>query len=103
MSNYSHPEDEFIFITNEEGEKERFRIILTFEHDETGNQYMVVAPEEDEDAQVQGNDDIVEQDVYAFRYEEEGEQLKLFTIEDDDEWDMVEEVLNTFQEDEETE
>jgi uncharacterized protein YrzB (UPF0473 family) len=36
--------------------------------------------------------------VYASRYTNEGE---LIPIESDEEWDMVEEVINTFAEDEE--
>ncbi|MNF14258.1 hypothetical protein D3C80_2164080 [compost metagenome] len=50
---------------------------------------MMVVPldseEEDEDSE----------EVYAFRYEEDGEDLKLFTIESDEEWEIVEETFNT--------
>ena len=33
--------------------------------------------------------------MYAFRYEEDGDDLKLFTIDDEEEWNMVEETFNT--------
>jgi len=36
-----------------------------------------------------------EEEVYAFRYEEDGDDLKLYTIEDEEEWNMVEETFNT--------
>ncbi|MNU03022.1 hypothetical protein D3C72_2469070 [compost metagenome] len=44
-----------------------------------------------------------ESDVYAFRYEEEGDDIKLFVIQDDAEWEIVEETFNTFVEEEEEE
>ena len=42
--------------------------------------------------------DLDQGDVYASRYDAEG---NLLPIETDEEWDMVEEVINTFAEDEE--
>ncbi|MNW55670.1 hypothetical protein D3C74_333490 [compost metagenome] len=40
-------------------------------------------------------DDEEGEEVYAFRYEEDGDDLKLYTIESDEEWEIVEETFNT--------
>ncbi|SDY48967.1 Uncharacterized protein YrzB, UPF0473 family [Evansella caseinilytica] len=90
-------EDNRIIIPDENGDEHLFEVLFTFDVDSTGNSYMVVIPEgsDEEDSE----DDEVE--VHAFRYEEpEGEELSLFPIETDEEWDMVEELLNTFSEEE---
>ena len=39
----------------------------------------------------------MEQEVYPFRYEEDGENINLIPIEDESEWDMIEEVLHTLE------
>ncbi|WP_339063856.1 DUF1292 domain-containing protein [Tepidibacillus marianensis] len=79
-------EREYLFIPDEEGNEEKFEIIYEFEVE--GKKYLLVIPadsdEEDEEAE-----------VLAFRYEEDGQDMRLFPIEDDEEWDLVEEVFNT--------
>lgn len=96
--NINQPEgdDNRIVIPDENGDEHLFEILFTFDVDSTGTSYMVLAPEgssEDEDEEVE---------VHAFRYEdEEGEDLSLFPIETEEEWEMVEELLNTFTADEE--
>ncbi|GAK42262.1 DUF1292 domain-containing protein [Paenibacillus urinalis] len=79
---------EIIYITDEEGNDEEFEVIMTFDVDGSDAKYMMVVPveaEEDED----------ESEVYAFRYEEDGDDIKLFTIQDEAEWAIVEETFNT--------
>jgi uncharacterized protein YrzB (UPF0473 family) len=90
-------EKERIIIPDENGEEHLFEVLFTFDVDATEKSYMVLVPvessEEDEDVE-----------VFAFRYEEKGEKdddIELFPIETDAEWDMVEEMLNTFQDSEE--
>lgn len=79
-------EPEIIFIPDEEGNEEEFEVVMKFEVDDSDRKYMMVVPvDEDEDSD----------EVYAFRYEEDGDDLKLFTIEDEEEWDIVEETFNT--------
>lgn len=79
---------ERIIVPDENGEEHLFEILFSFDIDDTGDSYIAVVPAE------QADDDEVE--VYAFRYEEtENEDLTLFPIESDEEWDMVEEMLNT--------
>ncbi|MBW7477733.1 DUF1292 domain-containing protein [Paenibacillus oenotherae] len=84
-----YEEPEIIYIPDEEGNEEEFEVVMKFEVDGSDQKYMMVVPlnseSEDEEAD----------EVYAFRYEEEGDELKLYTIEDEEEWNMVEETFNT--------
>lgn len=69
-------------IINEEGREIEVEILLTFDDEASGTQYVLfVNPENDED-------------VYAYRYTDDGE---LIEIETEEEWNMCEEVLNAFQ------
>jgi uncharacterized protein YrzB (UPF0473 family) len=83
-------EPEIIYIPDEEGNEEEFEVIMKFEVDGSDKKYMMVVP-------LDGDDDEEADEVYAFRYEEdaEGEDLKLFTIDDEEEWNIVEETFNT--------
>lgn len=86
------PEDEreLIYIPDDEGNEEAFEVLFTFELDENRHQYMVVAPEEDGEG-----DDGEEMEVFAFRFEEDDDKITLHFIEDEEEWDLVEETFNT--------
>jgi uncharacterized protein YrzB (UPF0473 family) len=81
-------EPEIIYIPDEEGNEEEFEVIMKFEVDGSDKKYMMVVP-------LDGDEESDE--VYAFRYEEDdnGDDLKLFTIEDEEEWNIVEETFNT--------
>jgi uncharacterized protein YrzB (UPF0473 family) len=81
-------EPEIIYIPDDEGNEEEFEVIMKFEVDGSDKKYMMVVP-------MEGDDETDE--VYAFRYEEDdnGDDLKLFTIEDEEEWNIVEETFNT--------
>ena len=85
-------EPEIIYIPDEEGNEEEFEVIMKFEVETgqfAGNKYMMVVPvevdEEDEETD----------EVYAFRYEEDGDDLQLYTIDNEEEWNEVEETFNT--------
>ncbi|TNJ67501.1 DUF1292 domain-containing protein [Paenibacillus hemerocallicola] len=85
-------EPEIIYIPDEEGNEEEFEVIMKFEVESgqfAGNKYMMVVPvevdEEDEETD----------EVYAFRYEEDGDDLQLYTIDNEEEWNEVEETFNT--------
>ncbi|MBO2943374.1 DUF1292 domain-containing protein [Paenibacillus sp. F411] len=80
-------EPEIIYIPDEEGNEEEFEVIMKFEVDDSDAKYMMVVP-------VEGADEDSDE-VYAFRYEEDGDDLKLYMIEDDEEWSIVEETFNT--------
>lgn len=79
-----------IILIDESGAEVNFNIVLTFEHPETQANYVVVEKENSDEGL-----------VYAYRYDEEN---NLFPIESDEEWKIVEEVLDSFYEadDEET-
>ncbi|RYM05271.1 DUF1292 domain-containing protein [Sporolactobacillus sp. THM7-7] len=81
-----------IVIPDENGTENLFDVLFTFDVPETDKSYVVVVPVEEE------GEDPDEEEVFAFRYKEEGDDFKLFMIETDEEWNMVEEMLNTFSE-----
>ncbi len=90
-------EKERIIIPDENGEEHLFEVLFTFNIDETNASYICLVPIDQLDSE--------EAEVYAFRYEDESQvdenDLKLFPIESDEEWDMVEEMLHTLSENEE--
>ncbi len=91
----SKEEQERIIIPDENGEEHLFEVLFTFDVDETGYSYITLTPVEQADEE--------EVEVYAFRYEEDEEEteesdFKLFPIESDEEWDIVEEMLYTLTE-----
>ncbi|WP_373892889.1 DUF1292 domain-containing protein [Virgibacillus natechei] len=81
-------EKERIIIPDENGEEHLFEVLFTFDVDQTEHSYIALIPvERSEDEEVE---------VYAFRYEEktkDDDDLSLFPIESDEEWEMVEETL----------
>ena len=87
----THEEQERIIIPDENGEEHLFDILFTFDVEQTGRSYMVVKPVEAPE-----DDDDEYEEVFGFRYEENDGEFSLYPIETDAEWDMVEEMLNTF-------
>ncbi|MFG6114235.1 DUF1292 domain-containing protein [Halobacillus sp. MO56] len=89
-------EQERIIIPDENGEEHLFEVLFTFDVDETNHSYIAVVPAEQKDEE--------EVEVFAFRYEEkegDDDDLALYQIETDEEWNMVEETLNTLTEEKE--
>lgn len=89
-------EKERIIIPDENGEEHLFEVLFTFDVDETEQSYIAVVPVEQKDDE--------EVEVYAFRYEEkesDDDDLSLFPIDSDEEWEMVEEMLNTLADEDE--
>lgn len=88
-------EDEFITLVDEEGNEELYEILLTFdETDDFNKSYVLVIPANATDEDVE---------VFAFSYEEADGGLdgELSDIQTDAEWDMIEEVLGAFVEEDE--
>lgn len=88
--------NERIIIPDEDGEEHLFETLFTFDVDQTKQSYVAVVPVEQTDTE--------EVEVYAFRYEMEGDDendLVLFPIESDEEWDLVEEMLHTIADEDE--
>ena len=69
-----------IVIADDEGNEKAYQILFTFENEENGNQYVVVQDPDDEE------------EVYGFRYSDDGELALL----DEEETAMVEEVLDAW-------
>lgn len=86
-----HEEDhEYITIVDEEGNEILYEILFTFESSDYNKNYVLMYPagsSEEEDIELQ---------AYAYTEAEDGTSGALQPIETDEEWDMVEEVLNTF-------
>lgn len=106
MTEHNHDHDhehnheaEYITLVDEEGNESLYEILFTFDSDEFNKSYVVLYPAgtlDEEDVELQ---------AYAYEEEDEGGSGQLMPIETEAEWDMVEEVLNTFldEEDEEEE
>ena len=76
-----------MYVTDENGNEKRTTILFTFDNDETKKQYVVYQDPEGDQSE-----------VMASAYTDDG---RLIPIESEEEWDMVEEVINTFFGDEE--
>lgn len=71
-----------LFITTDAGEEREMNILFTFDSEQYGKSYVLFFdPEKDET------------EIFCMAYDEEG---NLFAVENDDEWDMVEEMLEGF-------
>lgn len=84
-------EKETMIVIDEEGNEVLYEIVLTFNSKETNKSYVIYKLPGDEN-----------EEVFASSYDEQqqdGGDLK--QIETDEEWDMIEEVLNAFVEEEE--
>lgn len=87
---HEHDENEYITIIDEEGNESLYEILFTFDSDDYGKSYVLVYPagaSDDEDIELQ---------AFSYIEQEDGTSGELGPIETDAEWDMVEEVLNTF-------
>lgn len=96
--NHTHDHDhdhEHITILDEEGNEELFEILLTFESEDFEKSYVLVYPA--------GSSEEDEIEIQAFSYQENegGLEGTLSPIDSEEEWDMIEEVLNTFVEEDE--
>ncbi|WP_128896530.1 DUF1292 domain-containing protein [Longirhabdus pacifica] len=89
-NNQTEQETEVIIIPDENGNEEHYEVIMEFEVDQTGKNYIMLVPLDQEDT-----DEEEQEEVFVFRSEDEGEELKLFTIDDEKEWEIVEETFNT--------
>lgn len=93
MSEQEH-NDDFITLVDDQGNEELYKVLFTFDSDDYGKSYILLYPASAE------NDEQVDIQAYAYQSQDDGSEGELEPIEDDAEWDMVEEVLNTFLDDE---
>ena len=91
---------ETMTIIDENGKEHVCEVIFTFESVEFGKSYVLYHILGGEEV---GEDEEVEIHASAFMPSENNEDGELMPIEDDAEWDMIEEMLNTFLEEEEEE
>lgn len=106
-------ETEQILIPDENGDLYLFEVLFKFNVDDTNKSYIILVGENEEDAEEidvypyiyeEITDDNKEEEAdvefYAFRNEtytdDATPDYKLYAIESDQEWDIVEEMLNTF-------
>ncbi len=78
-------DDKTLHVIDEQGNEIDYEIVMTFKSEQTGYSYVIYKEFGDSD------------EVFASRYNEDDEDGgELMAIESDEEWDMVEEVLETF-------
>lgn len=90
-------DEKHITVVDEDGNEQLCEVLFTFDSDEFGKSYVLYYPvgaEEDDEEDIEIH-------ASSFIPKEDGEDGELMPIETDEEWDMIEEVLNTFLEDEE--
>ncbi len=75
-------------VTDAEGKEHLMQILFTYENEERNTKYVFFYDSEDP-----------EENVIAMRYEGELDSGELLPIEDDEEYEEVEEVFNAWQED----
>lgn len=88
-------EHDYITLVDEEGNESLYEVLFTFDSDDYGKSYVLLYPAGSSD------EDEVELQAFSYVEDEEGGKGELQPIETDAEWDMIEEVLNTFLDDEE--
>ena len=83
-----------IIIVDEQGRERVCEILFTYQHPETQKNYVVLYPIDELDT------DDEEMDLFAYSFiENENGDGELFTLETDEEYDMINEVIDQFYED----
>ena len=83
-----------IIIVDEQGRERVCEILFTYQHPETEKNYVVLYPVDELDS------DEEEMDLFAYSFiEKENGDGELFTLETDEEYDMINEVIDQFYED----
>ena len=81
-----------ITVVDENGNEQLCEVLFTFDSEEFGKSYVLYYPmgaEEDENEEIEIH-------ASAFTPTEDGQDGELMPIETDEEWDMIEEMLETF-------
>lgn len=97
MSKEQNDAENLITLVDDSGNEVQYEILFTFESDDYGKSYILLVPAESEPEE--------QVDVMAFSFDPKQEaaedgDLDLTEIDDDEEWQMVEDVLDTFLNDE---
>lgn len=88
-----------ITIIDEEGNEQLCEVLFTFESDQFNKSYVLYYPLGAEETE----EEEIEIHASAFSPGDEGEEGELQPIETEEEWDMIEEMLETFLDEEEEE
>lgn len=94
-----HGGHQHITVVDDNGNEQLCEVLFTFESEDFGKSYVLYYPigaDENEDEEIEIH-------ASAFTPSEEGEDGELMPIETDEEWAMIEEMLNTFLDEEEEE
>ncbi|HPW53664.1 MAG TPA: DUF1292 domain-containing protein [Erysipelotrichaceae bacterium] len=75
--------DDKLFVTTSDGEEKEMTILFTFESEQYGKSYVLFYDEEDETGE-----------TFAMSYDDKG---NLVGIDDEEEWEMINEVFEVFQ------
>ncbi|MBU8584549.1 DUF1292 domain-containing protein [Priestia megaterium] len=85
-------EENKITIVDENGNEQLCEILFTFDSDQYNKSYVIYYPIGAD----QDDEDEIEIHASAFTPSEDGQDGELQPIETEEEWDMVEEMVNTF-------
>ena len=83
-----------LYVTDENGNEKRMEILFTFDDESRNKRYVVFADPEVQDFVFKVESD----EVFASAYDDDGH---LLPVETEEEWQMIEEVIGAFQDDEE--
>lgn len=86
----SHYDGEVFTLVDEKGNEELYKEALRFQADTNHKWYIVLYPLDEE------NSDEVSLQAFSFKDNDDGGDIDLLPIENDAEWEMVQEVINTF-------
>ncbi len=84
-------DENYLTIVDEDGNEILCEILFTFDSDEYEKSYVLYVPIETKD-----DDEEVEVLCSSYISQDDDEFGELSPIEDEEEWDMIEEVFNTF-------
>jgi len=86
-----------ITVVDDDGNEQLCEVLFTFDSEEFGKSYVLYYPV----GENENDDEEIEIHASAFIPNENGDDGELMPIESDEEWDLVEEMLNTFLDEEE--
>lgn len=86
----SHYDGEVFTLVDEKGNEELYKEALRFQADTNHKWYIVLYPLDEE------NDDEVSLQTFSFKDNDDGGDIDLLPIDNAAEWEMVQEVINTF-------
>ena len=87
-------DEELLTLFDEEGNEVLYRKVLEFYHPEFDKEYVILA----EEGEASDDDDMIELIPMINVPDESGDGGKFLPVETEEEWDMIEEIVNTVME-----